>query len=168
MFIRLATTAAILVFLAFPALADPVKISVVQAQEVVAAVSDLDRVERVKKVDGKDVTVHGADLTVAVRTRLAIDVTRLKPLVDAYAEAHNKRLMELSDGGKREVKPDSPDGIKLQYESLAQMNRRDPVELLRVTLADLSMDVNPIPPETLARLAPLISDLDSVEPQAKQ
>jgi hypothetical protein len=153
-FIVLCVAAALLVT---PAAAEPLKLTVGEAVDLIDALRGLDGYSEMVSEDGKSrVVKRPFVLDGAARMAITQDIIALAPFEKAYQRAHDDKLCELSAGACRIADGTPAAKTLIDYDS---ENKQAPaaVELAPLTVDQLKLDKNAsIGPAILVPLAPLL------------
>lgn len=139
--------------------ATPVTTPIVTVQdevELYGAITSLDR-GATKVIDGKPQAVPFT-FSASVRFTLALDASMVKQKAEAYQNAANATRARIDPKGS----PDRPSENSITQAILAELApvfaKQDPLPppLQKIALADLNLDANPIPFDTLTKLRLII------------
>lgn len=127
------------------------------------SISDLQRLNNgLLALDGYDEAVGAGDNARVVRKffklgevrqTIAINLNRVKPVLEAHLKAHNELIQELSDG-KGKVPDDKMPRFTDAYQKMLASEQE--VDLMPIKISELALDDNPIPGSVLAAIAPVI------------
>ena len=156
--------AALLPSIAPAGAAEPLRLTVEQALDLLAGLTALDGHEELVG-EGKQQQKIVVPYTLGGPLRQAIfhDITATKPVAADFQNARNAVVIELSKGAGK-LDPGSPESAKLALQTQAMMAQPVDLKLDRIKLADLKLDSNPIPGTVLAQLAPILDEPDGKTP----
>lgn len=124
------------------------KITVEDAFRLHAALSSLDGYDLV--ADGKPIRAY---YTLGkLRQTVALNLNLLDPVIRAHSKARNDLVLEMSDGAGAVP---AAKALEFQKKIGDMLGAETEVALLRITLDDLNLEVNPIPGTVSAAIAML-------------
>jgi hypothetical protein len=131
--------------LSSPAFAEPVTLSLAEAEEVLTGFAELSKGHTIVVKDAP-VTVSYKGWTLPVIMAMTKDINALRPTVVPYQEAKQRRLGEMAPGERQ----------AFFKEDDAARSEKTTYELTLFKLSDLKPDVNEIPLVTLSALRTLL------------
>lgn len=132
-----------------------------QAINLFSALNGLDGYDRVVNGSGTEQVVREIyRFGGTVRLAVAKNINALKPTVDAFTEARNSLIKEISNGAGHFNTVTNPEmATKLLIEEKIIMEAEtDNINLVTISVADLRLDENPIPSSRLAFLSPILQE----------
>lgn len=131
------------------------KLQLIDVLALASSLRALDGRDKVVRVNNEDRVVR-EPFVLGADTRLAgmVNLSRLRPLIEAYDQLRRDAIMKLSEDGV--IHAGTPKAVEFADEDRRMLMATQEVKLHKIEIAELKLDQNALAPAVLEGLAPIL------------